>query len=277
MSIDSMNADSTDTLVIAQYQQEPNPLDKTGSLARLSEQAVQAKDWGVQLLVTPEMCMTGYNLTPTELDQSAEASNGALFEAVANICQQNNLALIYGYAERGSQGAIYNSVQLIDHTGTSLLNYRKTHLWGDLDRNLFSAGDALSAVVNVSGWQVGAAICYDLEFPETLRHLAVQGAELVVAPTGLMSPWTEVADQVVPVRAYENRLFVAYTNYCGVERDIRYVGHSCTADPNGLILASATEKPVLLTATLERSVLTAARASLPYLTERRPELYGALT
>ena len=272
-----MNATTSEQLVIAQYQATPAPLDKAATLARLAEQAAQAEHWGVQLLVLPEMYMTGYNVTPTELNAIAETSDGALFEAIATLCQQHQLSVFYGYAERSGESTFYNSAQLIDSQGNSVLNYRKTHLWGDLDRNLFCPGDTLSPVVTLNGWRVGAAICYDLEFPETLRHLALSGAELVIVPTGLMSPWSEVADQVVPVRAYENRLFVAYTNYCGVERDLTYVGHSCIADPNGLVVASAESEPVLLTATLDRSVLTNARASLPYLTERRPELYSALT
>lgn len=272
-----MNTYANEKLVIAQYQALPSPYNKSVTLENLTEQVTQAEQWGVQLLVLPEMYMTGYNLTPTELNNIAEASNGALFEAIAQLCQQHQLAVLYGYAERGSDGRFYNSAQLIDSAGNSLLNYRKAHLWGDLDRNLFSPGDTLSPVVDLCGWRIGAAICYDIEFPETLRHLAINEAELVLVPTGLMSPYTEIADQVVPVRAYENRLFVAYTNYCGVERDISYVGHSCIADPHGLVLASASSEPVLLTATLERSVLQKARTALPYLTERRSELYGALT
>jgi len=167
--------------------------------------------------------------------------------------------------------------QLIDGNGESLLNYQKAHLWGDLDRSLFTAGNTLSPVVEVCGWKVGAAICYDAEFPETLRHLALSGAELVVIPTGLMSPWREVAEQVIPVRAYENRFYVAYTNYCGEERDLTYEGYSCMADPNGLVVASALSESVLLTATLERQVLIDARAVLPYMSQRRPDLYTKLT
>jgi len=268
---------NNEQLIVGQYQAEPSPLDKTATLAQLSNVAAQAEQWGVQLLVLPEMYMTGYNLTKDELNNVAETSDGALFEAVAKLCQQHQMAVFYGYGERTSDGALYNSAQLIDKEGISVLNYRKTHLWGELDRNLFSAGDALSPVVSVCGWQVGAAICYDIEFPETLRHLAIQGAEVAIVPTGLMSPYSEVAEKVVPVRAYENRMFVAYTNYCGAERDLHYVGCSSIADPNGLVLASAASESVLLTATLKRSALQEARASLPYLIERRPELYNTLS
>lgn len=265
-----------ESLVIAQSQQAPSPMNIEGTLKHLATTAAQCAEWGVNLLVLPEMCLTGYNLTPDEIAPLAEPADGYLFESVAALCQKHNLAIVYGYAEKNGTKEIFNSAQLVDQSGISQLNYRKAHLWGELDRSLFSAGDTLSPVVSVCGWKIGAAICYDAEFPETLRHLAIKGAELVVIPTGLMSPWSEVAEKVMPVRAYENRLFVAYTNYCGDERELSYVGHSCIADPNGHILASAAKDPVILTATLERSVLKDSRATLPYLTERRPELYETL-
>ncbi len=268
--------DKTDSLIIGQSQQMPLPMDVEGNLKQLANSAGQCADWGVQLLVLPEMSLTGYNLTPQEVCEIADPVDGFVFDSIAMLCQKHNIAIAYGYAEKDASGQIFNSAQLIDHTGISLLNYRKTHLWGQLDRTLFTAGAELSPIVTVRGWKIGAAICYDAEFPEVLRHLAVHGAELVVIPTGLMSPWTAVAEQVIPVRAYENRLYIAYTNYCGEERDLSYVGHSCIAAPDGHILASAKSQPILLTATLTRAKLESARHELPYLTERRPELYLTL-
>jgi len=272
-----MTKESTSNLIVAQSQQLPTALDVDGTLRRLAQITEQAADWGAQLLVLPEMSITGYNVTANEIKDVAEARDGRIYNDIAALCQKHNIAVVYGYAEREGTNTIYNSAQLIDQGGESLINYRKTHLWGDLDRGLFTAGDSLSSVVKVCGWQVGIAICYDAEFPETLRHLVVRGAELLVIPTGLMSPYREVAEQMMPVRAYENRAYVAYTNYCGDERDLSYVGYSCMADPNGLVLASALAEPVLLTATLERQVLNEARDALPYLTQRRPELYSSLT
>jgi len=243
---------NTDTLIIGLSQQTPTPLDVQGSLARLQSTVAQAADWGVQLLVVPEMCLTGYNITTGEIATVAQARDGALFESIATLAQQHTMAIAYGYAEHDNENRYYNAVQIIDSSGHSLSNYRKTHLWGELDRNLFSAGAALSSIVSVQGWNIATAICYDIEFPETARQLAINGAEVIVVPTGLMQPWREVAERVVPVRAYENRLFIAYTNYCGVERDITYEGYSSIVDPNGHSLAAAVDQPVLLTATMAR-------------------------
>ncbi len=276
MSAATTTLPTANSLIIGVSQQEPNPLDVNGTLSRLSRTAEQAALWDVQILALPEMSVTGYNITAKEIAHVAEASDGPIFQSIAKLCQTHKLAILYGYAETDGNGNYFNSAQLIDEHGNSLLNYHKTHLWGALDRSLFQPGASLSPVIQVCGWNLGVAICYDAEFPETLRHLVVHGAELAIVPTGLMSPWTEVAEQVIPVRAYENRMFVAYANYCGDERDLSYVGHSCIADPNGQVLASGKSEPVLLTATLERNVLANARTSLPYLTERRPELYDAI-
>lgn len=260
-------------LVIGQSQQAPCPLNKTAAIEHLTLTAKQAAAWGVQLLVLPEMSLSGYNLTLEEIKRIAEPHNGELFDAVATICQQLNIAVVYGYAEVDDNQRLFNSIQLIDSDGKARLHYRKTHLWGELDRGLFTAGDVLSSVVELHGWQIAAAICYDVEFPETVRSLALAGAEVIVVPTGLMSPWTFVAQNIVPVRAAENGVFIAYTNYCGNERDIAYVGNSTTVDPTGAVLARALEQPVLLTATLNPQTLVDARSKLPYLNDRRPELY----
>ncbi len=266
---------SRNPLVIGQSQQLPCALNKVAAIKHLGLIAKQAADWGVQLLVLPEMSLTGYNLTVEEIKRVAEPRDGELFNQVAKLCQQNNIAIVYGYAEIDEQQRLFNSIQLINNEGNACLHYRKTHLWGELDRRLFTAGNALSPVVEFAGWKIAAAICYDVEFPETLRTLALDGAEVIVIPTGLMSPWTFVAQHMVPVRAAENGVFIAYTNYCGDERDLTYVGHSSIVDPAGAVLAGAKEQPVLLTATLNPESLENARKALPYLDERRPELYVA--
>lgn len=70
------------------------------------------------------------------------------------------------YPERDEHGDIYNSVQLIDANGQRLLNYRKTHLFSELDKNMFCPGPDAFPVVELNGWKLGMLICYDLEFGE---------------------------------------------------------------------------------------------------------------
>jgi predicted amidohydrolase len=188
------------------------------------------------------------------------------------LCQSAGIALAYGYIERDGQ-ALYNAVSVIDAAGHNVAHYRKTHLWGDLDRTLFTAGDAFSPVFELNGWHIGLLICYDIEFPESVRHLALQGAELILTPTALMTPWTIIADDVTRVRAVENLLYVAYANYCGSEGAIDYVGRSCIAGPDATELARAGATPELLLGRLSKARIEQMREHLPYYRDRRPELY----
>jgi len=265
----------TDTIRIAALQHHSTPADLAASLARMEKTAISASAEGAQLLVFPEASLTGYNNSTETMQRVAEPADGNAAKAIAKICQQHNIAIAYGFAEKTEQH-IYNSVQFIGNSGESIALYRKTHLWGEQDRTLFAPGEDLVPIVEWNGWQIGLLICYDVEFPETVRRLALEGAELILNPTALMAPWTTVADQVVPVRAYENQLFIAYTNFCGQEHEQQYVGHSCIVGPDGNTLAQAGDDEELIIATLERSQIATTRQALPYHRDRRPELYRAL-
>ncbi|NND92827.1 MAG: carbon-nitrogen hydrolase family protein [Granulosicoccus sp.] len=260
---------------MALHQHEPTPADVETSIARLDRIAAQAAGLGAQLLLVPEASLTGYNLPLASAQSVAIERDSAHTERLCHVCQQHNIALAYGYIER-DQHHLYNAVNVIDAAGNSIAHYRKTHLWGGLDRSLFEAGERFGPVVELHGWKLGLLICYDIEFPESARHLALQGAELILAPTALMAPWTYVADLLTRVRAVENQLYFAYANYCGSEGDLAYVGRSCIVGPDAEFLARADTRPVLLQATLHKQVIKRMRTDMPYLRDRRPELYGAL-
>ena len=178
---------------VALYQCQPLPLDIPANLQRLQVIAVQAKD-KVDLLVLPEMFLTGYNIGAKAVAELAQAQDGDAAQQIAELAKANNMAIVYGYPERAEDGHIYNSVQLIDAQGQRLCNYRKTHLFGELDRTMFSQGPDAFPVVDLEGWKVGLLICYDLEFPENARRLALAGAELIVVPTANMAPYDFRAD-----------------------------------------------------------------------------------
>ena len=102
-----------------------------------------------------------------------------------------------------------NSCIAINAAGKILGKYDKTHLFGDVDCQLFIAGTQLSKVVTLNGWRIGLAICYDVEFPEVVRALALNGTDLVVIPTANMTPFDSVATRLVPARAEENAVYMA--------------------------------------------------------------------
>jgi predicted amidohydrolase len=253
---------------------------EAGSVARnldlLEARAKEAAGRGARFLIFPEMFLSGYNIGSEQASRLAEPADGPALTRVATIARGNGIALLLGYPERGERGAIYNAVRLIDRAGRSLANYRKCHLFGDLDRGMFRAGSGLSEVVELDGVRVGLLICYDLEFPESVRVLALAGADLVAVPTALMDPCEAVARILVPARALENQVFIAYANRCGREGDLSYCGQSCVVGPDGVDLARAGRGEQLILADLDLARLAASRQANAYLADRRPELYGPI-
>jgi predicted amidohydrolase len=259
---------------VALYQCPPLPLDVAGNLKRLHQLAQEDTD--ADLLVLPEMFLTGYNIGVEAVGALAETQDGPSAQSIAALAKNSGVAILYGYPERGADGQIYNAVQLIDANGQRLCNYRKTHLFGDLDNSMFSAGDDDFPLVELNGWKLGFLICYDLEFPENTRRLALAGAELILVPTANMVPFDFVADVTVRARAFENQCYVAYANYCGQEGEIQYCGQSSVAAPDGQRIAQAGLDEALIVGTLDRQLMVDSRAANRYLLDRRPELYGAL-
>jgi predicted amidohydrolase len=246
------------------------------NLALLEARAKEAAGRGARFMICPEMFLSGYNIGPEQASRLAEPADGPALTRVAAIARGNGIALLLGYPERGERGAIYNAVRLIDHAGNSLANYRKCHLFGDLDRRMFRAGSGLSEVVELDGVRVGLLICYDLEFPESVRLLTLAAADLVAVPTALMDPFEAVARILVPARALENQVFIAYANRCGREGDLSYCGQSCVVGPDGAELARAGRGEQLVLAELDFASLAVARRANSYLADRRPELYGRI-
>lgn len=259
---------------VALYQCPPLPLDPAANLHRLQQLAMEAK--GADLLVLPEMFLTGYNIGAEAVSTLAEVYNGEWAQQIGRIAKGAGLAIAYGYPERTADGQIYNAVQLIDAHGERLCNYRKTHLFGDLDRSMFSPGEDDFPVVELNGWKLGFLICYDLEFPENARRLALAGAELILVPTANMIPFDFIADVTVRSRAFENQCYVAYANYCGQEGEIHYCGQSSIAAPDGSRIAQAGLDEALIVGELDRQLMADSRAANRYLNDRRPELYHAL-
>lgn len=255
-------------LHLALWQCEPLPLNTESNLLRLDSAAQEAAQDGADILVCPEMVITGYSIGASEVQALAQAADGAFARAVAEIAQRHAIAIVYGYPERNG-GSVFNAVQCIAADGTRLLNTRKTHLFGDLDRNQFTAAEAQDALFDFRGWKIGLLICYDLEFPENARRLALAGADMVLVPTANMPDYDIVATAMVPVRAYENQLFVAYANYVGAEGEVHYGGLSSVAAPNGQVLAKAGRDSQLLFATVDANQLVATRLRNTHVADAR--------
>lgn len=245
------------------------------SLATLEDAAREAAGRGARLLVTSEMFLTGYALGERGVAHFAEPADGPAGRQVVAIAQRYAIAVAYGYPERAGE-AVHNAVRLVGPDGAVLADYRKTHLFGAFERAVFTPGDTPVVQATLDGVRLGLLICYDVEFPEPVRAHALAGTELLLAPTALMRPYEFVPTALVPTRAYENGMHIAYVNRCGPEGEWDFAGLSCLAGPDGTARARAGAGAELLVADVDPALASAARDRTPYLADRRPELYRSL-
>ncbi|MDR7095383.1 carbon-nitrogen hydrolase family protein [Hydrogenophaga laconesensis] len=264
-----------DTLDLALWQC-PYAERAAEALVLLDATAAQARAQGAALLVCPEMSLTGYQIGAAGVAALAEPADGPMAQAVAAIAHRHGIAIVYGYPEHRPGGQPYNAAQCIAANGERIANYRKTHLFGDIDRSQFSPGPQAPAVFEWSGWRLGLLICYDIEFPEPARGLALQGADAILVPTANMVQFDEVQRVLLPARALENRICLAYANACGREGATTYGGLSTVCGPRGEFLGQAERGEALLFATLSRPALDSARAT-SQLADRQAGLYGILS
>ncbi|MBW2409500.1 MAG: carbon-nitrogen hydrolase family protein [Deltaproteobacteria bacterium] len=257
---------------IAIYQCEGMPKNVEKNLKDLQRVANSAAEQGARLIIFPELFLTGYNIGEAVIDL-AERVNGQAAQKASSIAQEANIALLYGYPERFDK-SVYNAAILIDHNGQTLANYRKTHLFGSYEKRTFQAGDAL-VLAELEGLKIGILICYDIEFPEAVRKLVFAEAGFIAVPTALMRPYCRIAETVVPTRAYESQIFVAYVNRCGSEGDLIYCGNSRIVGPDGEDVVRAGSKQGIFVADIDATAITSARKNNPILADLRTELYTA--
>ncbi|MEE4419951.1 carbon-nitrogen hydrolase family protein [Streptomyces bugieae] len=262
------------SLHTALLQSSGRPGDVAHNLQVLADAARAAAAQGAGLLAAPEMFLTGYAIG-ADVPKLAEPADGPSAEAVARIAADHGLAIAYGFPERDGD-TVYNAVQLIDAGGERLATYRKTHLFGCFEREWFTPGDRPVVQAELGGLRVGLMICYDVEFPENVRAHALAGTDLLLVPTAQMHPFQFVAESLVPVRAFENQMYIAYVNRTGAEGEFEFVGLSTLAGPDGVARARAGRGEELVSADVDPAFLAASRETNPYLRDRRPELYASL-
>ena len=256
--------------VVALFQNDSVPANPDAQLEALETAAASAARAGADLLITPEMFMSGYYI-PGRVDELAEAVDGPFMQSVARIAAANRLALLIGYPERSSRGT-FNSAALLDSDGALLLNHRKFHLSGAYEKQHFIIDDNEVQVATIADLKVAPLICYDVEFPEAVRAAALKGAELVVVPTALVEEYEFLTRTLIPTRAFENGFYVAYVNHAGSEAELNFCGQSTFAGPFGDFRQISGNNQDLMIVEIDRSAVPAARARLPYLSDRRPDI-----
>jgi len=228
-------------------------LDFENRMVRL-DRALQGR--ALEFVVCPELFATGYHIETDHRDLG-EPVAGRFFQHIATVAKTHECAIAYGYPE--AAGLTYNSVAIVGADGALLANHRKRLASaGSFEEASFANGD-VQTLCDVGGFRVAVAICYEIEFPETARAAAQAGAELLIVPTALVDAWPVVAECVVPARAFENGLWVAYANHGGRELTHDYLGGSRIVAPDGSTVAVAGRDETLLIADIDGQAVGAAR------------------
>lgn len=269
------------------------------NVGKLAEVAKLAAGRGVQLLSFPELYIQGYTQSLDTAKATAVSLDSPTIQQCQTTAEANNIGLIIGYGEHAEvwgKTHYFDSIVVIDQDGTVLLNYRKMQLYAQQERDDWSFGMDAPSVFKINNFAVGVLNCYENEFPELSRILALQGAKLIVGPTAAdgyyhlaksgersMVPYPDCAALLFPAFAFCNNLFYAYNDRCGYEerdgQQWHYRGNSLVAGPHGDILVAAeNERDTLLIADCipEYYGMTHPEPEYSYLRDRRPDMYKML-
>jgi predicted amidohydrolase len=253
--------------------------DLDANRAMCRDAIVAAAEAGADVVVLPELITCGYMFA-----SAAEAFDAAVDPDDELLREWGSLGpvVVGGFAERGVGGEVFNSAAVVDGSGVRAV-YRKLHLW-DNEQTIFTPGASPPPVVDTTVGRIAVVICYDLEFPELTRTVALAGAQLLAVPTNwplFPRPAGEPrASEVVIAMgtARMNRMAVACADRLGTERGQQWTGGTTIVGVDGWV-AAETHKSGLIVADLDLEAAIDKKLTdrADVFGDRRPELYGAVT
>ena len=230
----------------------------------LVERCVEAT--GAELVVLPESATTGFTpgVSAEELWELVDAVPGALTAPVQDVAARLGVHVVLGTYERGAEPpVVHNAAALIGPAGDVLATYRKTHLFcgeGRADGGWVTPGADVTVVSTPLG-SIGLMICFDGDYPELARVMAVRGAEVICRPSALLRS-ADIWELTNRARAYDNHVFVVGANATGVDpAGVIYFGNSMIVSPIGEVVARAASHEGWVSARLDPS--TALRSLTP--------------
>lgn len=211
------------------------------NLARLEDLLAQHR--GVDLAVFPEMFLQGYELRGAA--ELAIAADSQQIDCIRAAAARAGTAVIVGFAERLPDGGVANAAACVDVDGRLAGVARKTQLFGAAEQRVFREGDDL-ILIGLAGRVVAPLICFEIEFPEPARALALAGADLLVTIAANMKPYGPEQELACRARALENRRPHLYVNAVGRSGPLEFVGGSAAIDARGQIATIAGEAEQVL-------------------------------
>jgi omega-amidase len=174
----------------------------------------QASNFGVDLLIFPEMTLTGFFIdSPSQIEDLDTSLSIKFFE---QLSRKYGVGTIFGIILDGPNDFAKNSAIFLDKSGKIVGNYCKVHPFSHAGENsFFIPGDKIE-VVNFEGVKIGLSICYDLRFPELYSSMG-RKTDMIVNianwPAQRMAHW----DTLLKARAIENQVIVAGVNRTGID------------------------------------------------------------
>jgi len=244
--------------------------DRDANLLSIGKEAAVFSRREVDIACFPELATTGYALYD-KWPKFAEPVPGPTTDRLGKVARDNGLYLIAGMPEKGEGKAIFDSAVLLNPRGDISGVYRKVHLW-DRERTYFSRGDRFRVFRTELG-TIGIGICYDLEFPEPTRVMAIAGAKLIFFPSAQPRSMRRQIRVYAKSRAAENCVFLAFSNMSGREADQTYMGDSQITSPSCELLAEVKGANGSAIAEVDFKDLEEQRIQLPYLEQLVPSSY----
>jgi len=265
--------------------------DREANVERAFAMARAAREQGAELIVLPELFsgiyFCKYPAAQKYFAWAEPVPDGPLCSRLAELARELEAVVVGSIFERVQDGFQFNTAVVFERDGTYLGKSRKMHIPEDpgyQEKYYFAPGDSDYPVFHTSLIDLAAPTCWDQWYPEVARLAYLKGAELIVYPTCIgdqpndadidtSEPW----QLVMRGHAVANCIYVAACNRVGVEDGQAFYGRSFVADPDGDKIAEAgRESEEVITATLSRAALRAAREASPFLRDRRVDSYGGL-
>lgn len=228
------------------------------------------------LFVLPELFNSGYLFSDRQGVRAVAESvpDGETCQQLLALAQQKGCFIAAGLAEKAGD-RLFNASVLLGPKGP-VATYRKIHLY-DQEKRWFDPGDKPFSVYDIGPARVGLMICFDWIFPESMRSLALQGAQIISHSANLVLPWCQNA---MVTRCLENGVFAITANRVGRDRrgdrQLRFTGHSQITGPRGQVLARAgklMEEVSVVEIDPEEAMQKQLNTNNHLLQDRRPQLY----
>jgi N-carbamoylputrescine amidase len=256
--------------------------DIDANVARAIEASRQAAAEGAKLIAFAELAFTPfYPQYPASGDirALAEPVPGPTTERFGALAKELGVVFVLNVFERADD-LTYDCSPVIDADGSIAGRTRMVHITEYPcfhERQYYAPGDLGAPVFETSAGRIGIAICYDRHFPEYMRELGLNGAEIVVIPqAGLVDEWPEgFFEAEVRTPAFQNGYFVALCNRVGVEDQLHFAGESFICGPDGAVIARAPSGvDQVLVADVDPASTRRSHAKTVLMRDRRPELYA---